>query len=154
MAQLPIKRGELDGGKLEFRSNSRPEVRYLYFHYCCQVLRRALGPHHEWRGLPHPHSKGRGEVGGQFWGTPSRYLPRNMLLDLVEELGHEHKDQLQGAGFNQGSPALKDIDWYETEDDNEDASQYGNDAEETEAEQTGLHCRFLRRCVQTIQCVL
>jgi hypothetical protein len=36
-------------------------------------------------------------VGKPFWGTPGRYLPKNMLLLLVEELGNEYKDLLKGA---------------------------------------------------------
>ena len=32
---------QLDGRRLLFRSEHRPAARYLYFHYCIQVLRRA-----------------------------------------------------------------------------------------------------------------
>ncbi|OJJ04022.1 hypothetical protein ASPVEDRAFT_85437 [Aspergillus versicolor CBS 583.65] len=42
----------------------------------------------------------RDEVGKPFWGTPGRYLPKNMLLSLVEALGHEYKDLLDWSGYN------------------------------------------------------
>jgi hypothetical protein len=32
---------QLDGRKLQFPSGGRPRARYLYFHYCCQILRQA-----------------------------------------------------------------------------------------------------------------
>jgi hypothetical protein len=40
------------------------------------------------------------ENGKPFWGTPGRYLPKNMLLAFIEELGHEYKSLLDGAGSN------------------------------------------------------
>jgi hypothetical protein len=115
---------ELDGQKLQFRTKFRPAARYLYFHYCVQVLRRAWA--HNTGGGSFPTL--RDEVGKPFWGTPGRYLPKNMLLSLVEALGHEYKDLLDGAGYNTacgdknlllevGSaqikkrPALKDVEW-------------------------------------------
>ncbi|KAL4778506.1 hypothetical protein BJX76DRAFT_352568 [Aspergillus varians] len=124
----------LDGKKLEFRSSFRPAARYLYFHYCIQVLRQAWG--HNGYGASVPILKK--ETGRSFWGTPGKYMPKNMLLALVEELGHEYRDLLEGAGCSKGDaklllevassqiksrPALKDINWdgdHDMEDDSED----------------------------------
>ncbi|KAL2819092.1 hypothetical protein BDW59DRAFT_181768 [Aspergillus cavernicola] len=127
-----------DGKKLEFRTSFRPAARYLYFHYCIQILRRAWG-HNSSRGSV---SVLEDEAGRPFWGTPGRYMPKNMLLALVEEVGHEYKGLLDGAGSNKSEPtlllevasaqiktrpALKDVDWHpedetdEDEDDEEDS---------------------------------
>lgn len=37
--------------------------------------------------------------GKPLWGTPGRYLPKNMLLAFVEELRHEYKPLLDGVSF-------------------------------------------------------
>ncbi|OJJ01851.1 hypothetical protein ASPVEDRAFT_83375 [Aspergillus versicolor CBS 583.65] len=44
----------------------------------------------------------RDELGRPFWGTPGRYMPRNMVLALVEELGHDYKGILAGATCSRG----------------------------------------------------
>ncbi|KXG52810.1 uncharacterized protein PGRI_080660 [Penicillium griseofulvum] len=101
---LPLKYRDLDNRVLIFRSSFRPAARYLYFHYAIQVLR------HAWE----QNSQGdkaaetmQAEAGKLFWGTPGRYLPKNMLLALVEELGHEYKPLLDGASISRcGDPQL------------------------------------------------
>lgn len=84
---------DLDGRKLVFRSDVRPAARYLYFHYCVQVLRAA------WQ--LNAQSKAdtilKGEHGKPTWATPGRYIPKNMLAAIVEEIGHEYEDLLEGA---------------------------------------------------------
>ena len=82
----------LNGSKLEFRNDFRPRARYLYFHYCLQILRLSWG--HQKKNAEALKKK----LGKAYWGTPGRYLPRHMLLAFVEELGHEYKPLLlQGA---------------------------------------------------------
>lgn len=92
-----LKYRDLDNRPLTFRNNFRPAARYLYFHYCLKILRRA------WK---QPVEQGRltlnNEIGKNYWGTPGRYLPRNMLLAFVEELGHEHDEILRGASCSKG----------------------------------------------------
>ncbi|EKV11278.1 hypothetical protein PDIG_51140 [Penicillium digitatum PHI26] len=88
--------GQLDGRPLRFRSNFRPAARYLYFHYCIQILRMC------WQHSSQGRSSQAAallqlEKGNPFWGTVGRYLPRNMLLALVEEMGHEYTFVLDGA---------------------------------------------------------
>ncbi|KAJ1715233.1 hypothetical protein NYO67_2619 [Aspergillus flavus] len=84
---------KLDNRVLQFRGNYRPAARYLYFHYCVQVLRRAwkLGPGQ--KTVFHLTD----EFGKPFWGTPGRYIAKNMLRALIEELGHEYDNLLEGA---------------------------------------------------------
>lgn len=123
---------ELDGKKLQFRTKFRPAARYLYFNYCIQVLRRAWGHNMQGGSLPVL----RDEIGRPFWGTPGRYMPKNMLLALVEELGHDYRDILEGATGSRGDskllveaaakqihqrPALKSMPW-QTQDEEEDTS--------------------------------
>ncbi|KAJ5679166.1 hypothetical protein N7462_007410 [Penicillium macrosclerotiorum] len=96
--QLKFK--DLDGRKLSFIGSFRPAARYLYFHYCIQLLRRAW-QHNEAKSAAKAAGLLREENGKPFWGTPGRYLPKNMLLAIVEELGYEYKALLDGAGRNQ-----------------------------------------------------
>lgn len=85
---------DLDNKHLEFRGSFRPRARYLYFHYCVQVLRYAWQQEdNEDRLLTLKHESGR-----PFWGTRGRYIKRNMLRAFIEELGHEdHLGILEGA---------------------------------------------------------
>ncbi|KAJ5462911.1 hypothetical protein N7475_007855 [Penicillium sp. IBT 31633x] len=83
---LPLKYKDLDNRPLVFRSAFRPAARYLYFHYVIQVLRNAW--QYDSQGDPEAFNIMKGEHGKPFWGTPGRHLPKNMLLALVEELGH------------------------------------------------------------------
>lgn len=39
----------------------------------------------------------RDELGKRFWGTPGRYMNRNMLLAFVEDMGHEYEELVQEA---------------------------------------------------------
>ncbi|PLB42261.1 uncharacterized protein BDW47DRAFT_122032 [Aspergillus candidus] len=90
---------DMDGKKLEFRGNCRPAARYLYFHYCIQVLRRA------WRAGPGQQAvfSLQDELGKLFWGTPRKYVARNMLKAFIQELGHEADDLLIGARGSGGN---------------------------------------------------
>ncbi|KAJ5273618.1 hypothetical protein N7478_008743 [Penicillium angulare] len=102
----PLTFQDLDGRKLHFLGPARPAARYVYFHYCIQVLRSA------WQMNEAKNSHGAAKLledenGKPFWGTPGRYLPKNMLLALVEELGHDYEALLDGASCNQsGDPDL------------------------------------------------
>lgn len=133
---------DLDNKPLEFRSGARPAARYLYFHYCLQTLRRA------WKEPPHQSKNTLKEnIGKLYWGTPGRYLPRNMLLAFVEELGHEYEDLLEGACGSTGNdetlltttlaqvkvtkcPTNPELDSSDREDDSEDDSEDDEDGDE------------------------
>jgi hypothetical protein len=81
----------LDGAKVEFRNNYRPRARYLYFHFCVQILRLTWGYRRKDAEIL------KKELGRVFWGTPGRYLPKNMLQAFVNELGPECEALLEGA---------------------------------------------------------
>jgi hypothetical protein len=87
----------LDGKRLEFRSNFRPRARYLYFHYCLQLLRYTWGEAHKGEILRSQ------EIGKKFWGSPGKYVKKNQLLGFIEEIGHEYDDLLEGAIEDTGS---------------------------------------------------
>jgi hypothetical protein len=81
---------DLHGRQVLFQSDERPRAKYLYFHYCSQILIRAF------------EEKPRGgtmrrEIGKHFWGTPGKYMRENMLRAFVEELGQGWEILLQGA---------------------------------------------------------
>ncbi|KAJ5874689.1 uncharacterized protein N7529_003119 [Penicillium soppii] len=88
--------GNLDGRKLVFKTKFRPAARYLYFHYCMEVLRMCWQHSSQGKSSNASHLL-QSEHGKPFWGTPGRYLPRNMLLGLVEELGHDYRFLMVGA---------------------------------------------------------
>lgn len=88
---------EFDGRKLQFLTSFRPAARYMYFHYCVQILRVAW-QYNEAKSPKRAATVLKDENGKPYWGTPGRYLPKNMLLALVEELGHEYQPLLEGAG--------------------------------------------------------
>ncbi|KAJ5406619.1 hypothetical protein N7465_007903 [Penicillium sp. CMV-2018d] len=88
--------GQLEDRKLRFRSSSRPAARYLYFHYCVQILRMCW--QHSSQGKSSQAAAIlQAEKGKPVWGSAGRYVPRNMLLALVEEMGHEYSFVLDGA---------------------------------------------------------
>lgn len=63
---------DLDNRPLKFLTDFRPRARYIYFHYCIQVLRRAWqhsNPGQEASGIL------QAERAKLYWGTPGRYLP-------------------------------------------------------------------------------
>lgn len=80
----------LDGKRLQFRSSYRPRVRYLYFNFCLQILRLAFKERHQGEILREQ------ELGRPFWGSPGKYVKRNMLLSFVEEVGHRYDNLLEG----------------------------------------------------------
>lgn len=82
---------DLDNTDVEFRSSYRPRARYLYFHYCIQILRRA------WRTQKEADKEIKKEFGKVYWGTTNRYLPDSMIRAFIEELGHEYEELLAGA---------------------------------------------------------
>ena len=81
---------DLDSTNVEFRSAFRPHDRYLYFHYCVQILRRA------WKADRKAAEQIKKEFGKGYWGTVGPYLPESMLRAFVEELGHEYQELLAG----------------------------------------------------------
>lgn len=88
--------GDLDNRKLKFRSSFRPAARYLYFHYCVQLLRSAWQQNNQGKASEAAKIL-EIETGKPLWATPGRYLPISMLRALVEELGHEYKPIMAGA---------------------------------------------------------
>ena len=81
---------DLDGRKVKFRNHNRPRARYLYYHYCTQLLRRAWNMKVQGDILTD-------ELNTHFWGIPGKYIRQNMLRAFVEELGHDYEKLLEGA---------------------------------------------------------
>jgi hypothetical protein len=99
---LELRWRDLHNRRLAFRSEFRPAARYLYFHYCVQVLRAAWQLNQEYRAGEILTK----ELGKPVWATPGRYIPENMIAAFVEELGHEYEDLLEGACRASGDPDL------------------------------------------------
>ena len=66
-ANLPgsLRWRDFDNRKLQFRGETRPAARYLYFHYCLPVLRRA------WKAGP-GHLQSQGRAGKTVLGNPRK----------------------------------------------------------------------------------
>ncbi|KAL3455715.1 hypothetical protein BJX64DRAFT_281870 [Aspergillus heterothallicus] len=132
---------DLDGKKLVFKGNFRPAARYLYYHYCAQII------HRSWR-KPSVEATPllEEELGKPFWGTPGPYIRANMLRAVMEEVGHDAGDLLIGAKRSGGKDSLvidviaeevaarqakeeradegENEEENEDEDDNEDEDEY------------------------------
>jgi hypothetical protein len=67
---LPIKWNDLDDKRLQFRTEFRPRARYLYFHYCVQVLLR----HARQQDSESAARTLKDERGKPVWGTAGRYI--------------------------------------------------------------------------------
>jgi len=88
---------ELDGWKLTFPScgsRNRSGECYLFFHYCVQVLRRA------WKGLPAGE-----EMFVSDWGAVGKYVDREQMRAVIDELGCEPESLMSCAGEGIGSGA-------------------------------------------------
>jgi len=82
---IELKWSALQDRRLVFKTQFRPRARYVYFHYCVQVLR------HIWQQeTPDAIGVLNDDEGNPFWATPSKYMSKNMLRAFVEELGHEY----------------------------------------------------------------
>ncbi|CAE7023208.1 hypothetical protein HRS9139_00840 [Pyrenophora teres f. teres] len=84
---------DLHDRKLRFRNNFRPRARYLYFHYCCQVLRNAWS-----KGANAKSVATMEDQKGVFaWGTVGKYMAEDQMRAFVEELGHEFEPLMANA---------------------------------------------------------
>ena len=92
---------ELDGKVVEFRG-ARPWARFLYYHYCVTMLRRC------WNQQQKPWVPAD-ELGKPFWATTGPYIRKNMLLALVEEMGHEYEELMAGAIEEQDNGQDKEV---------------------------------------------
>jgi hypothetical protein len=89
----PITWGELDGVKLSFPNSFRPRARYLYFNYCCQLLRLAWSAGANAKSLPTL----KAELGLKAWGTAGKYFAANQMRAFADELGHDYAELREGA---------------------------------------------------------
>lgn len=95
-ARERISLRDIDGSKVGFPVSSRearPTECYLFFHYCVQILRQA------WKGVPPV-----GEVkAGSAWGAIGKYVNREQMRAVVDELGCEYESLMGCAGEDVGS---------------------------------------------------
>ncbi|OAX78318.1 hypothetical protein ACJ72_07375 [Emergomyces africanus] len=99
-----IRWRELDGKRLEFRSDYRPRAQYLYFRYCLQILRRAFTE--RWQGQVLRES----ELEKPAWSSPGKFLKRNMLLAFVDEIGHKYDHLLDCSAKTDNNLEAKEED--------------------------------------------
>lgn len=85
---------DLDGKEVSFRNHFRPRARYLYFVYCCTMLRCS------WQNQKEAL---KGELGKNYWGTGGHFMRKSMLAAFAEEMGHQYDNLLEGAKDHGGS---------------------------------------------------
>jgi HNH endonuclease len=133
---------DLDGTPVEFKSAFRPRARYLYFHYCIQILRRA------WRAERKAAEQMKKEFGKGYWGTIGPYLPKCHLQALVDELGHGYEELLEGGVDDQATAsdvngdvvvALGSNQVKASREEGED-EESDSDDEESDDEQDDYYC--------------
>ncbi len=74
---------ELDGQKLEFKSDFRPRARYLYWSFAVALLRHSYQRRHS------VHNPIEEQINKRFWGTGGPWIRRKYLRAFVEHLGHD-----------------------------------------------------------------
>ena len=74
---------DLDGQRVQFRSDHRPRARYLYWQFAIALLRKALQSDHK------KNNPVAAELGKRYWGTGGPWIRRKYLLAFTEYLGHE-----------------------------------------------------------------
>ena len=74
---------DLDGQRVQFKSDHRPRARYLYWQFAIALLRKALQSDHK------KNSPVAAELGKRYWGTGGPWIRRKYLLAFAEYLGHE-----------------------------------------------------------------
>ncbi|KAL8857723.1 MAG: hypothetical protein Q9178_005758 [Gyalolechia marmorata] len=74
---------ELDGQKLEFKSDFRPRACYLYWSFAVALLRHSYQRRHS------VHNPIEEQINKRFWGTGGPWIRRKYLRAFVEHLGHD-----------------------------------------------------------------
>ena len=74
---------DLDGQRVQFRSDYRPRARYLYWQFAVALLRKA------WQSNHKTNNPVAAELGKRYWGTGGPWIRRKYLLAFTEYLGHE-----------------------------------------------------------------
>ena len=78
---------QLDGEKVQWRTDARPRRRYLWFHYACCVLKEA-------RGSPLP-DEFQAEYEKKYWGSLGKWFKtEGYLIGAVQLLGQDYKPLL------------------------------------------------------------
>ncbi|KAI4924968.1 uncharacterized protein J4E92_007005 [Alternaria infectoria] len=94
-ARRPVPLRDIDGSKVGFPASGqegRPKECYLFFHYCVQILRQA------WKGIPVVD----GEKPGSDWGAVGKYVDREQMRAVIDELGGEYEGLMECAGDGVG----------------------------------------------------
>ncbi|KAF7719778.1 HNHc domain-containing protein [Penicillium ucsense] len=92
----PLKYCDLDNRVLSFRTDFRPAARYLYYHYCVSILKKSWSHNNNGKASQSVEILAQ-ETDKPIWATPGRYIARNMLQALAEEVGHSENALLAGA---------------------------------------------------------
>ena len=94
-ANRPVALRDIDESKVGSPVSGRegrPKECYLFFHYCVQILRQA------WKGLPIVGN----EKPGSDWGAVGKYVDREQMRAVIDELGGEYEGLMGCAGDGVG----------------------------------------------------
>ncbi|EDU50840.1 hypothetical protein A1F94_007390 [Pyrenophora tritici-repentis] len=70
---LSVELRDLNDWKLKFPTPSRPAERYLFFRYCCHILRRV------WHITNYNTATPKAQLGTWLWGATGKYVPRDQM---------------------------------------------------------------------------
>ncbi|KAI9367333.1 hypothetical protein BJX61DRAFT_528943 [Aspergillus egyptiacus] len=99
---LGIRWKDLDGRRLEFRGSVRPAPRYLFYHYCVQILRCSWSRWNRSKQIVNLYD----EYNRPYWPAHGEFIDNGMLKRLTKELGSECRVLRQG--FSRKSSVGKD----------------------------------------------
>ncbi|CAA9964573.1 DUF1841 domain containing protein [Pyrenophora teres f. maculata] len=86
-----IKLRDLNDWKLKFQTNSRPTERYLFFRYCCHILRRV------WHTTDYNTAIPKAQLLTCLWGATGKYVPHDQMRVFVQELGPEYEPLIENS---------------------------------------------------------
>ena len=80
--ETPKRWVDLNGQRVNFRSDHRPRARYLYWQFCVSLLRAAWSCEHR------KYNPVTEQIGKQFWGSGGKWIRKKYLLGFAEYVGH------------------------------------------------------------------
>ncbi|UPL00075.1 hypothetical protein LCI18_011009 [Fusarium solani-melongenae] len=139
---------DLHGRKLEFKTDFRPRARYVWWTFLYAVMRTASVQDTPSTKDTSPYDVQQHEVrkATRYWGTRGRYVKRNLVLGLIQELGQDVNSILDQVidddeeGDEQPEPALVasialNAATARGEDDEEEDDEEEDDEEEDNEEE-------------------
>lgn len=83
---------QLNGKRLEFKSNRRPRARYVWWTFFNAILRRSWSQKLTEGNMQHKEVQKR----TLYWGSDGSYIKKSQILGCIEEIGHDVEIESSG----------------------------------------------------------